>query len=105
MENNNPYSELLNIVSVMLAIQNLKENREQSAHNDIQAANDEQAHRILEVIEVRFEEQNKEIEKIKSMLYDIVTSLNNMEFSIKTLDYDKAILNKRRVETTQNTTF
>ena len=89
MENNNPYSELLNIVSVMLAIQNLKENREQSAHNDIQAANDEQAHRILEVIEVRFEEQNKEIEKIKSMLYDIVTSLDNMEFSIKTLDYDK----------------
>ena len=89
MENNNPYSELLNIVSVMLTIQNLKENREQSAHNDIQAANDEQAHRILEVIEVRFEEQNKEIEKIKSMLYDIVTSLDNMEFSIKTLDYDK----------------
>lgn len=89
MKNNNPYSELLNIVSVMLAIQNLKENREQSAHNDIQAANDEQAHRILEVIEVRFKEQNKEIEKIKSMLYDIVTSLDNMEFSIKTLDYDK----------------
>lgn len=89
MENNNPYSELLNIVSVMLAIQNLKENREQSAHNDIQAANDEQAHRILEVIEVRFKEQNKEIEKIKSMLYDIVTSLDNMEFSIKALDYDK----------------
>ena len=89
MENNNPYSELLNIVSVMLAIQNLKENREQSAHNDIQAANDEQTHRILEVIEVRFNKQNKEIEKIKSMLYDIVTSLDNMEFSIKTLDYDK----------------
>ena len=89
MENNNPYSELLNIVSVMLAIQNLKENREQSEHNDVQAANDKQAQEILAAIQIQFKEQNRKLEENKSLLYDIIGRLNNIEFVINTLDFDE----------------
>ena len=35
--------DLLNIVSILIGLQNLQENREQSEHNDIQSANDNQA--------------------------------------------------------------
>lgn len=89
MENNNPYSELFNIVSVMLAIQNLKENREQSEHNDIQLANDKQAKDILEAIQFQFKEQNRKLEENKSLLYDIIGRLDNIEFVVNTLDFDE----------------
>lgn len=89
MENNNPYSELLNIVSVMLAIQNLKENREQSEHNDVQAANDKQAKDILEAIYAQFKEQNIELAKHKSLLYDIVERLDKIQLDIDDLIFDK----------------
>lgn len=86
---NNSYSDLLNIVSVMLAIQNLKENREQSEHNDIQTANDKQAQEILAAIQVQFKEQNRKLEENKSLLYDIIGRLDNIEFVINTLDFDE----------------
>ena len=89
MENNNPYSELLNIVSVMLAIQNLKENGEQSEHNDVQAANDKQAQEILSAIQIQFKEQNRKLEENKSLLYDIIGRLDNIEFVVNTLDFDE----------------
>lgn len=89
MENNNPYSELFNIVSVMLAIQNLKENREQSEHNDVQAANDKQAQEILAAIQIQFKEQNRKLEENKSLLYDIIGRLDNIEFVVNTLDFDE----------------
>ena len=89
MENNNPYSELLNIVSVMLAIQNLKENREQSEHNDVQAANDKQAKDILEAIYAQFKEQNIELAKHKSLLYDILERLAKIQLDIDNLIFDK----------------
>lgn len=89
MENNNPYSELLNVVSVMLAIQNLKENREQSEHNDVQAANDKQAKDILEAIYAQFKEQNIELAKHKSLLYDIVERLDKIQLDIDDLIFDK----------------
>mgnify|MGYP006895547094 FL=1 len=34
----------LNILSILLALQNLQENREQTKQNDVQAANDKQAY-------------------------------------------------------------
>lgn len=89
MDNNNSYSDLLNIVSVMLAIQNLKENREQSEHNNVQAANDKQAKDILEAIQVQFKEQNIELAKHKSLLYDIVERLDKIQLDIDDLIFDK----------------
>lgn len=89
MENNNSYSDLLNIVSVMLAIQNLKENREQSEHNDVQAANDKQAEDILKAIQVQFKEQNIELANHKSLLYDILERLDKIQLDIDTLIFDK----------------
>lgn len=89
MENNNPYSELLNIVSVMLAIQNLKENREQSEHNDVQAANDKQAKDILKAIYAQFKEQNIELAKHKSLLYDFLERLDKIQLDIDNLIFDK----------------
>lgn len=55
---------LLNILSVFLALQNLQENRGQSAHNDVQIANDNQAKLILTEINGKFAEQNKMLEEI-----------------------------------------
>ena len=51
-------------MSVFLALQNLQENREQSAHNDVQIANDNQAKLILTEINGKFAEQNKMLGEI-----------------------------------------
>ena len=51
--------DILNVLSFMLGIENLQENRTQSAHNDVQAANQQQAEFLLGEINKRFEEQNK----------------------------------------------
>lgn len=61
---NQQNDNLLNILSVFLALQNLQENREQSAHNDVQIANDNQAKLILTEINGKFAEQNKMLEEI-----------------------------------------
>ena len=39
--------DILNVLSFMLGIENLQENRTQSAHNDVQAANQQQAEYLL----------------------------------------------------------
>ena len=56
--------DILNVLSFMLGIENLQENRTQSAHNDVQAANQQQAEYLLGEINKRFEEQNKILGKI-----------------------------------------
>lgn len=56
--------DLLSIYSVMLGYQNLMENRQQSAHNNVQAANNKQAKTMLEEIRALFDEQNKMLKQI-----------------------------------------
>lgn len=51
-------NDIINALSLLLAVANLNENREQSAHNDVQTANDKQAEYLLREINTRFEEQN-----------------------------------------------
>ena len=41
--NDNNADNLLNVISIMIGYQNLMENREQSAHNDIEKHNQKQA--------------------------------------------------------------
>lgn len=58
----------INVISLILAYENLLENRQQSAYNDVHAANDEQAQFLLSEIDIRFKEQNAILEKQNKML-------------------------------------
>ena len=75
MQNNNESDIILAIVSILLGLQNLQENREQSAHNDVQAANDKQAKYLLEEISQKFDEQNKILAEQNIMLDKIIKLL------------------------------
>ena len=66
MDNNN--GDLLNIVSILIGLQNLQENREQSEHNDIQSANDNQTKFLLDELNKKFDEQNKMLNEILQIL-------------------------------------
>lgn len=56
--------DLISVLSFMLGYQNLQENRQQSAHNDVSAANDKQAKFLLEELGRKFEEQNAMLREI-----------------------------------------
>lgn len=67
MEPNNQQFGAIDIISVLsyiIAIQNLYENRQQSAHNDVQAANAKQEQHLLKEIKQMFEEQNQMLREI-----------------------------------------
>lgn len=70
--NNNQFGaiDLISVLSFAIAIENLQENREQSAHNDVQAANERQEQHLLKEIKTLFDEQNE-------MLSEILTRLKN----------------------------
>lgn len=57
--------DLLNIFSILLALQNLHENREQTKQNDVQVANDKQAKLLIDEISAKFDEQNKTLKRIE----------------------------------------
>lgn len=67
--------DLISIASYVIGLQNLQENREQSAQNDIQSANDKQAKYLLEELKAMFETQNK-------MLKEIVSRLDRLELNL-----------------------
>lgn len=62
------FLDLLTILSFIIAIENLQENREQSAHNDVQTANARQERSLLKEIKKMFEEQNKMLNEIIALL-------------------------------------
>lgn len=73
MTSNSPnYSDLLNALSLILAVENLKQNEAQSQYNDVHKANDEQAEYLLQEINTRFEQQNE-------MLLEIMARLELLE--------------------------
>ena len=72
MNNNNQnYSDLLNVLSLILALENLSENRQQSQYNDVHKANDEQAELLLKEINEKFEEQNIILREHTALLTEI----------------------------------
>ena len=72
MTSNSPnYSDLLNALSLILAVENLSENRQQSQYNDVHKANDEQAELLLEKINERFEKQNIILREHTALLTEI----------------------------------
>lgn len=79
MQNNNQnYSDLLNALSLILAVENLKQNEAQSQYNDVHKANDEQAELLLEKINKRFAEQNENIDLILKILRVHTEKLNTI---------------------------
>lgn len=58
----------LNIFSILLALQNLQENREQIKQNDVQAANDKQAKLLIDEMNAKFDEQNKKLKNIEDKI-------------------------------------
>lgn len=56
--------DIVSILSLALGYKNLMENREQSAHNDVSAANEKQANFLLEELTKKFEDQNILLNKI-----------------------------------------
>ena len=76
MTPNNPnYSDLLNALSLILAIENLKQNEAQSQYNDVHKANDEQAKLLLKEINERFENQDIVLREHTALLTEILEIL------------------------------
>ena len=71
MYNNDQFLDLVNILSLIVGVQNLQENREQSALNNIHIENDKQAKYLLSELSKQFEEQNKLLNKILNILEDL----------------------------------
>lgn len=69
MDNNNNWNgNLLNVLSILLGYENLRENRQQSADNDINMANQKQAKQILDDLHEQFDYQNRLLEEILKIL-------------------------------------
>ena len=68
MFNNDSFMDAVSVLSLMIGLQNLQENREQSAQNNIHAENDAQAKYLLSELTKQFEEQNKLLNKIILLL-------------------------------------
>lgn len=60
--------DIISVLSFFLGYKNLMENREQSAHNDVSAANDRQAQFLLAELGRKFEEQNQMLREILEVL-------------------------------------
>lgn len=62
------FADIASALSLILGYENLMENRQQSAQNDVSAANDAQAKFLLEQIGKQFEEQNRVLADINDRL-------------------------------------
>lgn len=71
----NNFFNAINLLSLALGYENLQENRQQSAYNDVHAANDEQAKLLLSELDRRFQEQNAILEKQNEMLDEVLRKL------------------------------
>ena len=74
-DQNNELINLINILSFVVGLQNMQENRLQSAQNDVQAANDRQAEYLLDEINRRFDEQNKILDEQNVMIKKLLELL------------------------------
>lgn len=77
--NNNNNSDmagnLLDLISVLVGLENLMENRQQSAENDVNSANQRQAKEILNDLHEQFDKQNAMLEYQNHLLEQILIIL------------------------------
>lgn len=78
--NNNQEIDMLAVLSILLGLQNLQENREQSLHNDVQTANNKQAEYLLKELTKRFDEQNVILKQQNEMLESIMEQLVDLNW-------------------------
>ena len=76
---NNDLINLINVLSFVIGYSNLQANRLQSAQNDVQEANKNQARYLLQEIDRRFDEQNKILEEQNRMLERLIELLKKEE--------------------------
>lgn len=72
---NDNFGDLLNLFSVILGYENLMENRQQSADNDVNSANQRQAKQILDDLHEQFNSQNAMLEYQNNLLEEILKIL------------------------------
>lgn len=70
------FLDILNILSFLIAIENLQENRFQSAQNDVNVATDKQTHYLISEVKELFERQNSMLEQQTAMLEKILKKLS-----------------------------
>lgn len=68
MEERLSLGDILGIWSLLLGYENLSENRQQSRHNDVIIANDNQAQYLLTELGRKFDEQNTMLKEILERL-------------------------------------
>ena len=78
-DQNNELIKLINILSHVVGSQNMQENKLQSAKNDVQETNKNQARYLLQEINRRFDEQNKILEVQNVMLARLLELLGGEE--------------------------
>lgn len=81
--NNNNNSDmagnLLDLISVLVGLENLMENRQQSAENNVNSANQRQAKEILDDLHKQFDKQNAMLEYQNHLLEQILKILKGEE--------------------------
>lgn len=63
-QNYNNFMDAVNIVALLIGVENMLENRTQTAQNDVNAANEREARYILEEIGKRLDAQDAMIKEI-----------------------------------------
>lgn len=82
----NEFQNILNAASLLIGLQNLQENREQSRQNDVNAANDRQANYLLEKI-------NEALKKQTDSLNDGIMELGRkIEYLKIDIEYTQSVL-------------
>lgn len=74
-DNNNVASDLLNIISIMLGYENLMENRQQSAENNVARHNRKQSDQLLADLHEQFDKQNEMLRYQNDLLEQILEIL------------------------------
>ena len=77
-QNGYGFFDILNLASLMVGLANLNENREQSAHNDVQRENSRQAEYLLTEIARLFAELNQRLSEQDETLAKIHKTLEEM---------------------------
>lgn len=74
-DNNNVASDLLNLISIMLGYENLLENRQQSAENNVAKHNRKQSDQLLADLHEQFDKQNEMLMYQNDLLEQILEIL------------------------------
>lgn len=73
--NSDMSGNLLDLISILVGLENLMENRQQSAENDVNSANQKQAREILDDLHKQFDKQNAMLEYQNHLLEEIILLL------------------------------